>query len=147
MRRILGTTPDVPASQEPGLQRGRFLSDSDLHTTANVAVLGAGAARKLFGYEDPIGKSLLLGQGAYQVIGVLRAQDPGGAAPAAIGLQDFNNDIYIPLSAAQRRFGELQMIVRAGSEEFERTQLSEITLTVERRATGQSDRQHGAGVT
>lgn len=128
--RLLGTTPAYLRVKNLEIKRGRFLSDSDLNTTANVAVLGAGAANKLFGYEDPLGKSLLLGQGAYQVVGVLRTQDPGGAAPAAIGLQDFNNDIYIPLTAAQRRFGELQMIVRSGSEEFERNQLSEITLTL-----------------
>ena len=128
--RLLGTTPAYLRVKNLEIKRGRFLSDADLNTTANVAILGAGAANKLFGYEDPLGKSLLLGQGAYQVVGVLRTQDPGGAAPAAIGLQDFNNDIYIPLTAAQRRFGELQMIVRSGSEEFERNQLSEITLTV-----------------
>ena len=47
--------------------------------------------------------------------GLLDTQGSGSATPGAIGQQDFNNDIYIPISAAQRRFGELQMIVRAGS--------------------------------
>ena len=50
--------------------------------------------------------------------------------PGAANQANFNNDIYIPLTASRRRFGELQLIVRAGSVEFERTQLSEITLTV-----------------
>ena len=129
--RLLGTTPAYLRVKNLTLDRGQFLSDAHLRGTANVAVLGAGAARQLFGFEDPIGKPLLLGQGAYRVIGVLDVQDPGGASVAAIGLQDFNNDIYIPITAAQRRFGELQMIIRAGSEEFERTQLSEITLTLD----------------
>ena len=95
-----------------------------------MAVLADGAARRLFNFEDPIGKPLLLSQGAYVVVGVLETQDPGGASTAALGMQDFNNDIYIPITAAQRRFGELQMIARAGAEEFERTQLNEITLTL-----------------
>ena len=129
--RILGTTPAYLRVKNLEVRRGRFITDSDLYQTSNVAVLGAGAARRLFGFEDPIGKSLLLGPGAYRIVGVLDTQDPGGATPAAIGLQDFNNDIYIPMTAAQRRFGELQMIVRSGSEEYERNQLSEITLAVE----------------
>jgi putative ABC transport system permease protein len=128
--RILGTTPDYLSVKNLKLRRGRFLKELDIATTANVAVLGAGAARRLFGYEDPVGKPLLLGPGAYRVVGLLDSQDSGGATPGAIGHEDFNNDIYIPITAARLRLGELQMIVRAGSREFERTQLSEITLQV-----------------
>lgn len=128
--RILGTTPAYLKIKNLAIRRGRFLTAPDLEATANVAVLGAGAAKRLFGFEDPIDQPLLLGMGAYRVVGVLDTQGSGSATPGAIGQQDFNNDIYIPLSAVQRRFGEVQMIVRAGSFEFERTQLSEITLTV-----------------
>ncbi len=127
---ILGTTPNYLQVKNLQMKRGRFITDADLRATANVAVLADGAARRLFSFEDPIGKPLLLGPGAYVVVGVLQTQDPGGASTAAVGLQDFNNDIYVPITSAQRRFGELQMIVRAGSEEFERTQLNEITLTL-----------------
>lgn len=128
--RILGTTPEYLQVKNLSVRRGRFLTPPDLHATANVAVLGAGAAQRLFSFEDPLGKPLLLGTGAYRVVGVLDTQASGNATPGALGQQNFNNDIYIPITAAQRRFGELQMIVRAGSREYERTQLSEITLTV-----------------
>ncbi len=128
--RILGTTADYLDVKQLSVQRGRFLTAPDLHNTANVAVLAAGAAQSLFSFEDPIGKSLLLGNGAYKIVGVLKAQGSGSATPGAVGQQNLNNDIYIPITAAQRRFGELQMTQRAGSREYERTQLSEITLTV-----------------
>jgi putative ABC transport system permease protein len=128
--RILGTTPEYLRVKKLEVRRGRFLTDTDLETTANVAVVAAGAAERLFGYEDPMGKTLLLGEVAVRVVGVLRTQDSGSAKPGAIGHQDFNKDIYIPITAARGRFGELQMIVRAGSRDYERTQLSEITLTV-----------------
>jgi putative ABC transport system permease protein len=128
--RILGTTPEYVTVKNLRVRRGRFLATTDLEGTANVAALGAGAAERLFGYEDPLGKTLLLGQVACRVIAVLDTQDSGGARPGAISQEDFNNDLYIPITTARRRFGELQMILRAGSREFERTQLSEITLTV-----------------
>ena len=128
--RVLGTTPEYLAVKNLSVRRGRFLTAMDENTTANVAVLGVGAARRLFNYEDPIGKPLLLGPGAYRVIGVLETQGSGNATPGAIGHADFNSDIYVPISAAHRRFGELQLVVQAGTRNYERTQLSEITLTV-----------------
>ena len=128
--RILGTTPDYEQVKQLVVQRGRFLAEPDLQSTANVAVLGKGAATRLFGFEDPLGQPVLLGQGAYRVVGVLDSQDSGNATAGAVGQQNFNNDIYIPVTSAQRRFGELQKIVRAGSRDYERLQLSEITLRV-----------------
>jgi putative ABC transport system permease protein len=128
--RILGTTPQYLTVKNLELNRGRFLTDTDLQNTANTAVLGDGAADRLFGYEDPLEKDILLGDGAYRVVGVLKPQSSGSEQPGAAGASNFNNDIYIPLTASRSRFGELQMIVRAGAVEFERTQLSEITLTV-----------------
>jgi putative ABC transport system permease protein len=128
--RILGTTAEYLKVKNLELRRGRFITAADLRATANVAVLAAGAAKRLFNFEDPLGKPLLLGQGAYVVVGVLDTQDPGGASAGAMGMKDFNDDIYVPITSAQRRFGELQTIVRSGSEEFERTQLNEITLTL-----------------
>ncbi len=128
--RILGTTPDYLKVKNLSVVRGRFLTDTDLRTIANVAVLGAGAARQLFSFEDPVGKSLPMGDRAFRVIGVLDVQDPGSASTAAIGIKDFNNDIYIPITSARSLFGELQVIVRSGSEDVERNELSEITLTL-----------------
>lgn len=128
--RILGTTPEYLAVKSLAIRRGRFLTGADLYTTANVAVLADGAAQRLFSFEDPINKPVLLGTQAYRVVGVLDTQGSGSAVPGAMGLDNLNNDIYVPITAAQRRFGELQMIVQAGSRQFERTQLHEITLTV-----------------
>ena len=128
--RILGTIPEYLEVKNLSVRRGRFLTKPDELVTANVAVLGAGASDRLFNFEDPLGKSILLGSNAYQIIGILEPQASGNATAGAVGQQNLNNDVYIPLSSVRRRFGELQMILRAGSREYERTQLSEITLTV-----------------
>lgn len=128
--RILGTTPDYLGIKRLTVRRGRFLTENDLVTITNVAILADGAAHRLFGYEDPLGKPLLLGKGAYLVVGVLEPQDSGTATAGVVGSTDQNNDIYIPLSSARSRFGELQLIISSGSRNYERTQLSEITLVV-----------------
>jgi putative ABC transport system permease protein len=129
--RILGTIPDYLEVKNLKIKRGRFLNQIDLDSTANVAVLADGSARSLFSYEDPLGRTVFLGNQAYRIVGLLDTQSGGTESPGAVGQQDMNKDIYIPLTAAQRRFGELQVIVRSGSRDYERTQLSEITLTVE----------------
>ena len=129
--RVLGTVPEYATVKSLKLRDGgRFLTDRDLTRTANVVVLSAGAANRLFSYEDPIDKTVLLGDGAYQVVGVLQTQDSGAARPGAAGSADQNNDIYIPITSAHRRFGEMQVTYRTGGRDYERKQLSEITLTV-----------------
>ena len=92
--------------------------------------MAAGAADRLFSFEDPIGKHVLIDNDVYRVVGVLSPQGTGSATPGAIGQSDFNEDIYIPISCAHRRFGELQEIRSAGSQSFELNELNEITLTV-----------------
>jgi len=128
--RILGTTPDFLEVKSLKVGRGRFLSDADMTRGNNVAVLAAGAANKLFNFEDPLGKSVRLGTMVFQVVGVLSPQGSGNAVAGGFGSQDLNRDIYVPLTTARSRFGELKIIVTAGSVGFERNQLSEITLTV-----------------
>ena len=128
--RILGTTPGFLSIKNLSTERGRFISNVDLRNTWNVAVLAAGAAQRLFSFEDPIGKHVLIGQDVYRVVGVLARQGTGSATPGAVGQGDFNEDIYIPITCANRRFGELQEIGGAGSQSYELNELSEITLTV-----------------
>jgi putative ABC transport system permease protein len=77
-----------------------------------------------------MGQPILLGEDVYRVIGVLAGQTSGISTPGAVGQQDLNDDIFIPLSCAQRRFGEVQAISSAGSRNFERTELNEITIRV-----------------
>ncbi len=129
--RVLGIVPEYTQVKTLKVrERGRFINRSDAMTTRNVAVLTAGAAQRLFSYEDPLNKDFLLGDGAYKVIGVLDTMDSGAARAGAMGSANQNNDVLIPLSTAHRRFGEIQVIQKGGDRDYEKTQLSEITLMV-----------------
>ncbi len=128
--RILGTTPEYVLVKNLRIRRGRFLTGLDVATTRNVAVLAAGAAKRLFSFEDPLDKPLLVGEDVYHVVGLLEPQATGTAVAGGVGQQDFNDDIYIPLTAVRQRLGEVNFVRSAGSFAFERTQLGEITLTV-----------------
>lgn len=129
--RVMGTVPELMDVKNLRLDRGRFINKDDVRDFANVTVLSEGAALKLFSYQDPLGQAVLLGDGAYRVIGILKQQAAGNESAGQIGSANLNEDIYIPLSSARSRFGELQRIVSAGSRSYERNQLSEIAIAVE----------------
>ena len=128
--RVLGTIPDFLKIKNLAMGRGSFFTDVDIYHTRNVAVLAAGAAKRLFNFEDPIGKNILIGPDVYRVVGVLERQSSGSATPGGVGQQDYNDDIYIPISCAQRRFGELQPVANSSGQSFELNELAEITLMV-----------------
>ena len=128
--RILGTTPEFLEVKNLTVDRGRFVTASDVQNVWNVAVLAAGSARRLFQFVDPIDKHIFVGNDVYRVVGVLSAQDSGNNTPGAVGQMDLNEDIYIPISCVQRRLGEQQETRSAGNQSVEEMQLSEITLRV-----------------
>lgn len=70
--RVYGTTPEWAEARSWDLADGDFLEDEDMDRKAKVVVMGATPARKLFGEEDPIGKTVRLGQVFFRVKGVLK---------------------------------------------------------------------------
>ena len=77
-------------------QLGDGLTQSDLDTSARVAVMGAGVASDLFGTEFPIGEQIRINGVSYEVVGIL--EESGG------GLAGFTDDtVYVPLTTAQSR--------------------------------------------
>ncbi len=128
--RVLGTTPEFLEIKRLGVERGRFISGVDINNAWNVAVLAAGSANQLFQFEDPLGQHILIANDVYRVVGVLEPQNSGNNTPGAVGQQDLNNDIYVPISCVQRRLGEMHAVRASGGRSFEQTELSEITLTV-----------------
>ncbi len=81
-----------------GLDRGVFLSDSDVLTGRRVTVLGSSTAEELFGTADPIGKTVTVAGLRYRVVGVF---EPLGGS---FGV-DRDRQLVIPITAAQRLLG------------------------------------------
>lgn len=125
--RVVATTERLPEVKELHI-RGRFFTAQDVSSSANVIVVGGRIASELFGYEDPLGQSLLVGDDAYRVIGVVSMRDSGSASPLSEDAADENGDLYIPITAAQNRMGIVQRLVDTGSRQYVRIELSEITV-------------------
>ncbi|MCC9600820.1 ABC transporter permease [Stieleria sp. JC731] len=128
--RVLATTPDLEDVRKIDVARGRFIQQRDLENMANVAVLTEGAATALFGFNDPLGQPVLIGGIAFRVVGILKQRDSGRARAGESEGGDANRDIFIPLDTGRARFGFFVREGARGSREFDRVELSEITLAV-----------------
>lgn len=128
--RVVGTTHEYDEFNRLELDRGRFLTEADNAKVQNYAVLAAETARTLFPIEDPRGKAIKIGSDYYTVVGVMKERASSAAIGGSLSGQDFNKDVYIPLSTCKLRFGERILNSRAGSMEAEETQLSQITVQV-----------------
>ncbi len=130
--RIVGVNPDFVKMTGQQIETGRFLYDSDLFYSANVAVIGAEAAEKLFPYGDPVGKSIRIGEDYYfQIVGVTSYKAPSAGTGSSLAAQNFNRDVYIPLTTDRIRFGEIIENEKQGSFTAERIELSQVTVTVD----------------
>jgi putative ABC transport system permease protein len=69
-----------------------------------VCVLGAKAKRQLFAFENPIGKTVRIGDESFTVIGVMADKYIGRGKVEGLELRNFNEDIYIPYKTAEKKF-------------------------------------------
>jgi putative ABC transport system permease protein len=97
--KIVGTTPGYITVSRSELQDGRFLREADIHDHVPVCVLGAAAKRELFGFDNPIGKTLKANNRLFRVVGLMKAKEVG-SAKAFSALRDLNSDIYIPVNVS-----------------------------------------------
>ncbi len=128
--RLVATTGDYPEVNKITLSSGRFITSDDEFRMVNVCVLGAGIADKLFPYEDPLGKSVVIRQHEYRVIGVVADRMPTGGSGGSSAAEDFNNDVYIPFETGKVRIGSVVIQRTSGSRSGEKVEISQVVLTV-----------------
>lgn len=97
---VVGVTPEYQKVGNWRLERGRFIEEIDVSSQAKVAVLGATVAKELFGegFVDPLGKTIKINRQNYEVVGILASKGVGG-------FQNLDDQVFIPLSTAQVKFG------------------------------------------
>jgi putative ABC transport system permease protein len=130
--RVVAVLPNFLQMNGLNLARGRFIDELDEERYANVVVLAAETAQKLFPFDDPIGRSVRVGDSHYYtVIGVTQHRAPSAGVGVSLAAQDYNRDVYIPFTTDKVRFGRILIYERAGSYEFEKLEISQITVAVD----------------
>jgi putative ABC transport system permease protein len=95
-----GTFPEMEKTETEVLVEGRWFTDSEDQTKADVCVIGDFVRESYFPFESPIGKTLEIGGREFRVIGLLQKREQlfGGGG----GNNDQSNIIYMPMGAALR---------------------------------------------
>ena len=131
--RVVGCTPEYAEVTRLTIDRGHFITDAEVKLQKNVCVLAAGVVDKLFPYEDPIGRSIYLEEHEdyYMIVGIVEDRNPTAAIGGSMAAQDFDKDVYVPISTMRHRIGDTIVVRRSGSREGETIQLNQITLRVD----------------
>ncbi len=93
-----GTLPEVEKTTSEVLLDGRWFSQSESDTKANVCLIGDFVKESYFPYESPIGQTLEISGQEFRIIGLLQKREQlfGGGG----GNNDQSNIIYMPMGAA-----------------------------------------------
>jgi putative ABC transport system permease protein len=97
--RVLGVRANYQTILRIQIVRGRFLAQPDDWNRAHVCAVGAGLARVLFGYEDPIGQSIRVGPDYYSVVGIVADQGGAGQALGTLSGRDLGRAVIVPISS------------------------------------------------
>ncbi len=94
--RITGAVPTYLVAHNNTLSEGDFINDDQVSSNANVVVLGANIATRLFPDGDSLGAAIRINGQSFKVIGVLASKGGGGFGSVDDG-------VIVPLSTAQRK--------------------------------------------
>ena len=116
---IQGVTPAYLTARDWEIAQGRFFDETEERQARRVVVLGATVANELFPNMEPVGETVRINGGAYQVIGVLESKGQSGFG------MDQDDVVLAPLTTVKRRISGRnrradtvsQISVKAVSEE------------------------------
>ncbi len=133
---VVGAEPAFFDTVRVQVRQGRTIEPVDEARAAKVCVIGSEVASRLFAYEDPLGKSIMVtsetsGMIPFEIVGVLQRVDTAGLPAKGIGERNLNADVFIPLSTADARYGSLRVKRTSGSSEYTRCMFSDFYVQVE----------------
>ena len=126
---VFGTTPELLDVLNLRVAvGGRYLVPEDQDGHNRVAVIGSAVADQFFPLDNPLGQSIRIDDGIFQVVGVLEPVGLAGGAGVALVGRDLNLDVHIPLSTGRMEFSDTVYRRVSGSFSGEETRYSEIYI-------------------
>jgi len=136
--KVIGTVPWYTQTSPVNVMRGRFLSSVDLQYQLAVCVIDEDVARKLFAFEESLGRHVKIQGDYYRVVGIAAHSDttaaqtgPAGKSsrsPASAG--SVVGNVYVPVTTARQRFGEFSLQLTGGSGSAAKVELQKIIVKV-----------------
>jgi putative ABC transport system permease protein len=128
---IAGAAPTYTYIRSWPIATGRLFSQSEVDSTAKVAVLGQTVVQQLFGNANPIGSTIVIKGAPFVVIGTLAPLGQSGTG------QDQDDTVLIPYTSAMERLTGLttvnQLMISAASADRIDAVQTEVTQLLEAR--------------
>jgi putative ABC transport system permease protein len=131
---VYGVTPEFLQVRDWPVEAGQPITAADVQSAARVVVLGQEVVRRLFGDEDPVGKTIRIKNSPFLVVGVVT---PKGQS---LDGRDQDDAVFVPISTAQSKLfgnpfpGTVRfMVVKAKSADLMQEAEEEIVRTLRQR--------------
>jgi putative ABC transport system permease protein len=102
--RAVGVDQNYEIVHEVWVEKGRFISETDVARASRVVVLGFAVAETLFPFVDPLDKEIMVDGRRFRVIGVVQKM-------GKFLFFDRDNMILVPLGAVQKRDPRFNFLV------------------------------------
>jgi putative ABC transport system permease protein len=102
--KLVGVEPTYFEIYNFSMEMGQMFSEEQMRMGAPVCIVGYSIKSKFFPTENPIGKSIKVGQHWLTITGVLHERMVSDASISKLGIRDFNMDIYVPLQTILIRY-------------------------------------------
>ncbi len=121
---FVGTTPGYESARDYSIQYGKWFTNAQVKSRADVLVIGPTVAQELFGTNDPVGDNIEINNTSFEIIGVTAAKGSNGST----NLDDF---AAAPVSTVQELltgFGNIdQILVQAKAADAVNAAQTEVT--------------------
>ncbi|MEJ0032114.1 MAG: ABC transporter permease [Bacteroidota bacterium] len=108
--KLVGVEPAYFQIYSFNLIDGQQFDEAHRRIGAPVCIIGYGIKSKFFPVDNPIGKSIKVGQHWLTIIGVLEERKVSANSISKLGIRDFNMDVYAPLQTVLVRYRDRDKI-------------------------------------
>jgi len=102
------------------LSEGAFFSPYQIEKGRPVAIIGYGVRTRFFTTEEPIGRTIKVGDSWLTVVGVLKDRRVSNETAQRLGIRDPNMDVYVPVRTMLLRFRDRAQLNQKDVQEANR---------------------------
>ncbi len=113
-----GVTPDFFIVFSLDLEEGKMFNEQQIISGSPVCIIGPDIKAKFFKKENPIGKKIKCGGIWLTVVGVLKSRLISEKASQNLGVSEFNNTVFTPISTMLLRYMDRSQSSGNGDENF-----------------------------
>lgn len=115
---LWGTTASYNDVDTVGLEGGRFFTDEEDKSLAQLAIIGQTVKTKFFGDKDPIGQSIKIGREKFVVVGIMNKRG------SIVGF-DLDNMVYLPIRTLQKKIMGVDYVLNILNQTYDKSRADE----------------------